>query len=86
MNSKQIIGDILTLIDYQGDRGRHAHKLHEVLNKSIQIAYASVIEEFFKDYINSVTPTLNDQQKNKLKEYFESLQKESIPASGTSAQ
>lgn len=71
--AEPIIRALLDIIGYVDDKEKHVNELVETLQKSINVKTYEVIKEFFEDYIQTIKPTLSEEQTNKLRDYIVTL-------------
>lgn len=75
-DSTKIINDILEVINYSGNREQHAEELTALLNDTIKLKVFEETQRFFEEYLKSIDPTINSEQREALTKYIQNLQKE----------
>ncbi len=74
MDYKSFITQVLSDIDFQGDKDNHANELVNSLSEKIDLAIFNSVKEFFEEYFKAIMPTLSEDQKNKLSTRLSELQ------------
>lgn len=73
---RKIISEILEIIEYSEDREKHSEELTKVLSDTVQVKVLKEIQSFFEEYFKTIGPSLKPEQKEKLTQYLQNLQKE----------
>lgn len=76
----QFMLGILNIIGFEGDREAHAAELAGAYDKMMAERMMEASREFFEEYFREVAPTLSEDQKAELSNYFE---QQSAPESET---
>ncbi len=62
---------ILNIVGYEGDREAHAEELAEAYDKMMAAKMMDASREYFEEYFRTVEPTLTEEQKQELTNYFQ---------------